>query len=83
MATCPNCGRRDAMSLDRTGDTVLVAKPIGSFSLAGAQVKVSALEVEVLLLRCDPDPAFGGGCGWSAKVRLDGDQLIALEAVSR
>lgn len=38
--TCPWCGQTGGMTLDR----VLKARPIGDFSLAGAQMKVSAVE---------------------------------------
>lgn len=80
MATCPSCGRRDAITLDRTGRTVLVARPIGTWSLAGAQMKTSANQVEVLVLQCDPDPQHGGGCGWSIEGYTDheGNNFLAL-----
>ena len=80
MTTCPECRRKDAMTLDRTGTTVLVADPVGTFSLAGVQAKLQARTVEVLVLRCDPDPHHGGGCGWSRQVYVDGEQLVALTA---
>ncbi len=80
MATCPDCGRRDAMTLDRTGETILVARPLGTWSLAGAQMKTSARQVEVLVLACDPDPAHGGGCGWTVRGYIDGESLMALPA---
>ncbi len=80
MATCPDCGRKDAMTLDETGTTVFVADPPGTFSLAGVQPKMAARRVEVLVLQCDPDPHHGAGCGWSAQVYVDGDQLVTLTA---
>jgi hypothetical protein len=63
------------MTLDRTGRTTLVAKRIGTFSLAGAQMKVSAVEVEVFVLACDPDV---GGCGWSVDGYVSDGALIPL-----
>ncbi len=78
MATCPDCGRRDAMTLDRAGHTTLIAQPVGAWSLAGAQAKAAAREVEVLVLACDPDPQHGGGCGWTVLGYVDGDSLRAL-----
>lgn len=75
MATCPECGHRDRMTLDRTGDTTLVARPPGTWSLAGAQPKTSAVRAEVLLLACDPDM---GGCGWSRRSYIDDGVLVAL-----
>jgi hypothetical protein len=42
--TCPDCGVTGSIELT----TRLVAKPIGTFSLAGAQMKVSAVETPVL-----------------------------------
>lgn len=42
MSGCPDCGRDSGLTMEPTGETVLVAKPLGTFSLAGAQMKVSA-----------------------------------------
>lgn len=55
---CPQCGSRDAISLR----PVLVAKPVGSFSLAGAQMKVSAQTGAVV--EC--------GCGFTMSGHLEG-----------
>jgi hypothetical protein len=77
VATCPTCGRRDRLTLDRTGDTALVARPLGTWSLAGAQLKTSAVSVEVMLLVCDPDR---DGCGWTVRGYVSGGDLVALEA---
>lgn len=50
-ATCPECGAGPGvLSIKIT----LVAKPLGSHSLSGAQMKVSANEVPILVCReCD------------------------------
>lgn len=53
MATCPNCGtssRQDpeAITLER----VLAAKALGTWSLAGAQLKTVAVERHKLECRC-------------------------------
>jgi hypothetical protein len=42
MSPCPECGERTLQLVFREG---LVAKPLGSFSLAGMQPKVSAHKV--------------------------------------
>ncbi len=77
MATCPDCGERTNMTLSDTDETVMVASPPGAHSLAGAQMKVTAQVVPVLLLVCDPDL---GGCGWTCRVRQDGpDHVIAID----
>ena len=47
--SCPTCGRIGTLRLGST----LVAKPIGSFSLAGAQMKVSATEMPQLTCSAD------------------------------
>lgn len=68
MATCPSCGtssRTDPTAMTVTA--VLVAKPPGTYSVAGVQTKVSA--VERLKLACR--------CGWSVLGRIDGDHFIA------
>lgn len=74
MATCPQCGAKsredpDAFVIER----VLVAKPLGTFSVSGAQMKVSAHER--LQLRCQR-------CGWSILGYLDGDSFVADSAPS-
>ncbi len=57
MATCPSCGVH-GYETDGTFtlDEVLWCKPLGTFSLAGAQLKTSA--VARPRLRCNR-------CGWS------------------
>lgn len=57
---CPACGTT-ALTLR----TTLVARPLGSFSLAGAQTKISA--VQVAEVRC-------AACGASRRGRLEGVQ---------
>lgn len=68
MATCPECGARSRD--DETAfvvEPVLVAKPLGTYSVAGAQMKASAYER--LRLRCR--------CGWSILGHIDGDQFVS------
>lgn len=62
MATCPRCGSQGTLAVG----VQLVAKPIGSFSLAGAQDKVSAVEVA----RADCS-----ACGLSVTGRLENATL--------
>lgn len=52
------------MTLDVTGGSILRARPVGNFSLPGAQMKFSANEVPEFELACDPDL---GGCGWAIR----------------
>lgn len=66
MATCPKCYSRENVTVQSFGKTGLRAKPIGSFSLAGAQMKVSMQEIPVYLLSCE-------GCGWSCDVFMGAD----------
>lgn len=68
MATCPRCYSRDNMVVESFGKTMLRAKPIGSFSLAGAQMKVSMQEIPVYLLSCE-----SYGCGWNCDVFMGAD----------
>ena len=56
MATCPTCKTREGVEIVETGEVHLVARPIGSFSLAGAQMKVSAQGFPVVVIR---HPACG------------------------
>lgn len=64
MATCPNCRTSSRTDPDAFSvEEVVQAKPIGSFSLAGAQLKLSG--VMRLRLRCR--------CGWSILGVLKGD----------
>ena len=45
QVVCPGCGKDGSLGVELR----LVAQPIGSFSLAGAQMKVSAREVPHLV----------------------------------
>lgn len=45
------------MTVDFTGGSVIVARPLGSFSLSGAQMKVSASSEPEMQLTCE-------ACGW-------------------
>lgn len=69
MATCPRCQRRDRCTLAPTGESKTVALPIGSHALAGAQMKVAAVEVAEMRLRC-------AACGWTIVGHIDGDALV-------
>lgn len=53
---CPSCGGQGTMTLVEK----FVARPLGSHSLAGAQIKVSA--VKAMVVSCS-------GCGKSGTVR--------------
>jgi hypothetical protein len=64
MNRCPSCGATGGLTLA----PVLVAKPAGSYSLAGAQDKTTA--VEAARLSC---PA----CGWSAIGRIENLQVAS------
>lgn len=48
---CPQCGEVGKLRIEYRDK--LVAKPLGSFSLAGAQMKVSARRVQAPFLCCD------------------------------
>lgn len=68
MATCPDCGlsSRDDPSL-MTLERVFVSKPVGEFSLSGAQMKLSAVESHRLACRC----------GWSVTGQVVDGYLVA------
>lgn len=68
MATCPDCGASSRTDPTFVVEPALVAEPPGTYSLAGAQDKVSA--VSTLRLR-------HGGCGWYVTGRVDGDHFVA------
>lgn len=55
--TCPQCG-----STGFRVEYVLAAKPLGTFSLAGAQMKVSAVRAPKIVCGLSEDQ----GCGASA-----------------
>lgn len=64
MATCPDCGVSSRINPSGFAlEQVIVAKPLGSFSLAGAQTKVSATSRVQL----------SHSCGWSVVGRVDAD----------
>ena len=62
MNRCPACGVTGQLTLT----PVLVARPVGSYSLSGAQNKTTALDAA--RLTC-------AGCRWSATGRLEGLQV--------
>jgi hypothetical protein len=62
MNRCPNCASTGGLTLS----PVLVARPAGSYSLAGAQDKTAA--TQAARLSC-------AGCGWWATGRVEGLQM--------
>jgi hypothetical protein len=50
MATCPICNTRQGVEVIRTDRTVLVALPVGTYSLAGNSVKASMVELPVVVI---------------------------------
>jgi hypothetical protein len=62
------------MAVDFTGGSVIVAEPLGSFSLAGVQMKVSARSEPEMQLTCE-------ACGWHVLgyVRYDGGDPYLIE----
>lgn len=66
MATCPSCGANSRTDDGFTVDNVLEAKPLGTFSLAGNQPKVSA----VSRLR------MAHTCGWSVTGHIEDDDFV-------
>lgn len=67
MATCPSCGvssRADptALALERT----FVVRPLGTFSVAGVQMKT--VGHDALRLSCR--------CGWAILGAMDGDVFV-------
>lgn len=67
MGTCPQCGTNSRTEPDAfTLTEVFVAKPIGTFSVAGAQMK--AVAIMRLKLQCR--------CGWTAYGYMDDGDLI-------
>jgi hypothetical protein len=62
--SCLRCGSRGKFVVRDQ----LVAKPRGTYSLAGCQPKVTA--EAVISMVCDPGL---GGCGWQVPCRLDAD----------
>lgn len=73
MATCPACGQSSRAEPGlMTVEFVLVASPIGSFSLAGAQDKVSATSAAMLSCRC----------GWSVIGYINGDEFVVDEELT-
>lgn len=68
MATCPSCGASSRTDPTFAVEPALTARPPGTWSLAGAQVKTSAVST----LRLSH-----GACGWSVTGRIDGDHFVA------
>lgn len=66
---CPDCGATGSLTLS----TALVAKPMGTWSLAGAQLKTSAREVAVLAC---------SACGASRRGHLEDVQVDASGVVT-
>jgi hypothetical protein len=61
---CPNCDALGRLTLHQ----ILVARPVGNYSLAGQQPKVSAEEIYVLTC---------SACEWSIRGRIEGNFFIA------
>lgn len=59
-SSCPQCGATDKSGFSVTAQ--LIAKSMGTYSLAGAQMKFSALAQAILA--CD--------CGWFVNGHLEG-----------
>ncbi len=72
MATCPNCHTSSRQDPDAiTVEKVLVAKPLGTWSVAGQSLKTVAVEKYKMECRC----------GWYVLGQLDQDgNLIALSS---
>ena len=74
MATCPSCGtssRTDPHAFTVT--EVLHAKPFGTWSLAGAQLKTVAVAMFRLACRC----------GWSIHGYANGESFLGDPATQR
>lgn len=68
MATCPNCGAHGyPPNAGFTLDTVLTAKPLGTWSVAGAQSKTVATA----------RPRLAHSCGWSILGQVDDRHFVA------
>ena len=67
MATCPACGANSRSDATFALQEVLVPKDIGTFSLAGAPMKVAASSAMRL----------AHSCGWSVLGHIDGESFIA------
>jgi hypothetical protein len=70
MATCPECGV--SSRVDSTAfsiEKVLVFKPLGTWSVAGQQMKTVAYER--LEMSCQ--------CGWRIRGYIDGEDFVADE----
>lgn len=66
---CPveSCGKIGTMTLG----SKLVANDIGTYSLAGAQFKISGISRATIT--CDPEL---GGCGWTATGQFKGRYFV-------
>lgn len=69
MATCPSCHANSRTDPTFTVAEVLVAKPYGSYSLAGFMTKITATAT----LR------LSHSCGWSVTGHVDGSDFVADE----
>lgn len=76
MATCPNCGASSRTDPTFTVALVegLIAKPLGTFSVAGAGLKTVAVQRMRL---------SHGACGWSIDGWLEGGSFVGVEATER
>lgn len=72
MATCPDCGANSRTDPTFVQEPVMVARPVGSFSLAGAGVKFSAFEA----LRLRHVGSEDRPCGWTVYGRSEDGYFI-------
>lgn len=63
MATCPDCGANSRSDPTFIYKQIMYAKPVGTFSLAGTQMKTSVV----------PRVRLSHSCGWSVVGRIDPD----------
>ena len=68
MATCPSCGANSRTDPTFEIREAFLASPLGTYSLAGAQVKASARKTLRLT---------HGACGWNVTGHIEGDQFVA------
>ena len=71
MSTCPNCAR-GPLAIEKV--KTFAAQPVGGFSLAGFQMKLSAREEEKLRLRCT-------SCNWAVFGTIE-DPVLAEDGVT-
>ena len=68
MATCPQCGASSRTDSTFVLERVVLAAPLASFSVAGAQMKVPA-RIRLRLMHA--------GCGWFVYGSIEGEDFVA------